>query len=136
MEKLYDLKEKLLREVEEIGGKSKLTPQDVEAAHVLTNTIKNIDKICMLEESGHSQAGPYPYYEDGNSYGHRGQHLVRSHYSHDGGMRRGMGGYPDRGYSRGDERSEMMEHLEMALETANEKDREAISRMLRQMEKA
>lgn len=47
-----------------------------------------------------------------------------------GGSRRGGG------YSRDDGRSEMMEHLEMALDSANEQDRENIKRFMREMENA
>lgn len=37
------------------------------------------------------------------------------------------------GYSRNDGRSEMMEHLEMALDSANEQDREDIRRFIREI---
>ena len=39
-------------------------------------------------------------------------------------------------YSRDDGRSEMMEHIEAALDAAGEKDREAIKRFMRQLENA
>ena len=39
-------------------------------------------------------------------------------------------------YSRDDGRSEMMEHIEAALDAANDKDREAIKRFMRQLENA
>ena len=125
-----------------------------EIAHKLTDTIKNIDKICMLEEGGYS--------EDDGSYGrgyssaNRGQHLVRSHYSRDGGSsydggyssRRGgssnrggssrggsRGGYSrDGGYSRGGGREEMMEHVRMAMESAPEDYKEDIRRFMREIE--
>lgn len=143
MEKLYDLKDKLKVELDKIARKPELSAGDLEAAHKLTDTIKNIDKICMLEEEGYSEGG---YYDDGMDYGrgasyaNRGKHYVRGHYSRDG--RNGQGdGYSSRRdsrgrYSRGDGRSEMMEHLEMAMETANEQDRENIKRWMRQLETA
>ena len=39
-------------------------------------------------------------------------------------------------YSRDDGRSEMMEHIEMAMDSANEQDRETIKRFMRQLENA
>lgn len=149
MEKIYDLKEKLCEELEEYARKQDLGAGDLEVVHKLTDTIKNIDKICMLEEGGYSE-------DDGNSYGrgssyaNRGQHYVRGHYSRDdgGNMGGGQGGYSGRrgggrggysrngGYSEDDGRSEMMEHLEMAMDAANEQDRETIKRFIRKIENA
>lgn len=133
------LKGKLWEELEEIERKPKIGPGDLELAHKLTDTIKNIDKICMLEEEeGHSQADAY---DGGNSYANRGKHWVRGHYSRDGGYgqtpRSGNGHYGRNGnYSRGDGRSEMLEHLEMALDAADERDREDIKRFMRQLKDA
>lgn len=136
MEKMYELKEKLCDALDEISRKPSLSAGDLETAHKLTDTIKNIDKICMLEEEGHSEDG----YGRGSSYANRGQHYVRGHYSRADGRGRGMDYSERRGsdgrYSRGDGHSEMMEHLEMALDSADEKDREMIRRMMRQIEKA
>lgn len=39
-------------------------------------------------------------------------------------------------YSREDGRSEMMEHLEMAMDSATEQDRDTIKRFMRQLENA
>lgn len=141
MEKLYDLKDKLKVELDKIARKPELSAGDLEAAHKLTDTIKNIDKICMLEEDGYSEGG---YYDDGTSYGrgssyaNRGKHYVRGHYSRNG---RGGEDYSSRRdsrgrYSREDGRSEMMEHLEMAMDTATDQDRETIKRFMRQLENA
>ena len=101
MEKLHELKEKLWSEVEELADKREMGAGDLEVVHKITDTIKNIDKICMLEEDG------YP-------------------------MRRDSRGR----YSRDDGRSEMMEHLEMALDSASDQDRETIKRFMRQLENA
>ncbi len=138
---MYDkLKDKLHDELEKIEHKSDLSAGDLEAAHKLTDTIKNIDKICMLEEaSGYSEAVDNGDYGRGSSYANRGKHYVRGHYSRDGGMDRG--GYSSRRdsrgrYSRDDGRSEMMEHLEMAMDTATDQDRETIKRFMRQLETA
>jgi len=131
-----NLKDKLHEELEKIEHKPGLSAGDLEAAHKLTDTIKNIDKICMLEEeAGYSEAMDMDNggYGRGSSYANRGQHYVRGHYSRDGySSRRDSRGR----YSRDDGRSEMMEHLEMAMDTATEKDRETIKRFMRQLENA
>lgn len=150
MKKLYELKEKLFDELEEVAGKPEMGAGDLEVAHKLTDTIKNIDKICMLEEDGYSEDG----YGRGSSYANRGKHYVRGHYSREGGSsygdgsyeggqgggyssrRGGRGGSRGGSYSRNDGRSEMMEHLEMAMDSATEEDRENIKRFMRQLENA
>lgn len=141
------LKEKLWKELDEISDKPDLSAGDLETAHKLSDTIKNLDKICMLEEGdGYSEDGEWAAdmrgtYGRGSSYANRGKHYVRGHYSRDDGMGRDGRGYSSRRdsrgrYSRDDGRSEMMEYLEMALDSATEQDREAIRRMMRQLEKA
>lgn len=146
MEKLYDLREKLTCELDEIAEKPELGAGDLELIHKLTDTIKNIDKICALEEQGgYSEAGDY----EGGSYANRGKHYVRGHYSRNGGgsyrggsSNRGGngGGYSSRrgggrgGYSRRDGREEMMEHVRMAIETAPEEYKEDIKGFLRELE--
>lgn len=130
------LKEKLWEELEEIARKPEMGAGDLELAHKLTDTIKNIDKICMLEDGeGYSEDGGE--YGRGSSHANRGQHYVRGHYSRDDG-RGGYSSHRDsRGrYSRDDGRSEMMEHLEMALDSASDQDRETIKRFMRQLENA
>lgn len=132
MEKLHELKEKLWAELDELAEKRDMGAGDLEVIHKITDTIKNIDKICMLEEDG------------GYSSANRGKHYVRGHYSRDGGMdryRNSDGGYSSRRDSRGryshdDGRSEMMEHLEMAVDTATGDNRETIKRFMRQLENA
>ena len=141
MENLYKIKEALWKELEksETARSGELKGGELEAIHKLTDTIKNIDMICMLEEeSGYIEAVDGDDYGRGSSYANRGKHYVRGNYSRDGG-RDGMGGYSSRRDNRGrshrdDGRSEMMRHIEAALDSANEQDREAIKRLMRQME--
>lgn len=138
MEKLHELKEKLWAELDELAEKREMGAGDLEVVHKITDTIKNIDKICMLEDGEYSEAVDSMDYGRGSSYANRGKHYVRGHYSRDGGM----GGYSSRRrdgrgrYSRDDGRSEMMEHLEMAMDTATDQDRETIKRFMRQLENA
>lgn len=131
MEKLYDLKEKLCGELDEFARKQEMGAGDLEVIHKLTDTIKNIDKICALEDNGgYSAAVDDTDYGRGSSYANRGKHYVRGHYSRE--VRRDRRGR----YSNDDGRSEMMEHLEMAMDSATEQDRETIKRFMRQLENA
>ncbi len=136
MEKLYDLKDALMKGLDQFDTikEGRLKMGELEALNLLTDTVKNVDKICMLEEDG------------GYSSANRGQHYVRGHYSRDGGMGRDMdsrngGDYSSRRdsrgrYSRDGGRSAMMQHLEMAMDAADEQDRETLKRFMRQLENA
>ena len=91
--------------------------------------IKNIDKICALEEEGgYSETGDWEgAYNRGASYSNRGKHYVRGHYS--------RGGYPGNGhmgdYSRHNARSTMMERAQDLMGSATtEREREAIRRFM------
>ena len=121
MKALYDLKDKLCAELDEIAAKPNMSTGDLETVHKLTDTIKNIDKIMKLEdESGYGRAGGwetrgtygYPYDERGSSYMRRGEHYVRGHYSRD------------------DARQRMIEELQDMLRTADGQYREVIQRAL------
>lgn len=93
MKSMYELREMLCKELEELTRKGELGAGDLEIAHKLTDTIKNIDKIEMLEDDGYSQrrysgggdweADMRGTYGRGSSYARRGSHYVRGHYSRD-----------------------------------------------------
>ena len=139
MRYLDDLKDKLHEELRKIASKQEMSAGDLEATHKLTDTIKNIDKICMLEDdNGHSQTGEWEAemrgnYGRGNSY--RIRRDERGRYSRDG-MHDGRNGGGM--YSRaGDGRERMIEEMERLMENADsEKEREAIRRCISQLEKA
>lgn len=133
MKYLHELKEKLCTELEEIARKPEMSAGDLETVHKLTDTIKNIDKIEMLEEDegysqrrGYSRAGDWeargrfgrPYDEDGSSYANRGKHYVRGHYS------------------REDGREHMIAELEMMMKDATGHDREIIRRAMDEIRSA
>lgn len=136
MEYLYDLKEKLCKELEEYAQKSNMNAGDLEMVHKLTDTIKNVDKICALEEDGgYSEAGDYEgaSYGRGSSYANRGKHYVRGHYSRDG-----RGGYSRDGrmggYSRHDSKEAMMEQAQEMMDNATtERERDAIRRFMSEL---
>ena len=57
MEYIEKIKKMLCKELDEYAMKSKLSMSDIDVVHKLTDTVKNLDKISMLEESeGYSEA--------------------------------------------------------------------------------
>ena len=70
MKAMNQLKEMLCEELEKLTKKGELSAGSLDAVHKLTDTIKNIDKIMMLEEEeGYSERG---YSEEGGRGGNRG----------------------------------------------------------------
>lgn len=133
MNSMHELKEMLCKELEEFSRKGKMSAGDLETIHKLTDTIKNIDKIEMLEDGGYSQRGGdweargnynrsmIPDMRGGNTYRNR-KRDSRGRYS-----RGGEGG----GYSYEDGKHEMIAELEDMMDDAtNDKEREAIRRCL------
>lgn len=139
MEYMKDLKEKLCEELKDIARKGELSAGDLETVHKLTDTIKNIDKIDILEDDGeYSQAGDWEMagrgtYNRGNSYRGRKRDSM-GRYSRDGYM---MPYRDGRMYSRADAKDHMMGELEEAMDAATtEREREIIKRAMDQLEKA
>jgi len=131
---MYELRNMLCDELDELARKGDLGAGDLEIAHKLTDTIKNIDKIKMMEDDGYSRDGDYSSdgdysrggdwqadmrgtYGRGSSYARRGTHYVRGHYS----------------------RADSMEHLreqinDMMRETDDDRVKEALRRAASLME--
>ena len=120
MEYMHELKEKLCDELEEIARKGELGAGDLEIVHKLTDTIKNLDKIEMLEEDGgYSRAGDWEAdmrgtYGRGSSYRGRKRDSM-GRYSRDGRM-----------YSRGDAKEHMIDQIEDMMGGANEREKEIL----------
>ncbi|MCX4357962.1 MAG: hypothetical protein OSJ43_17380 [Oscillospiraceae bacterium] len=136
MKTLDDLRESLCAELDKIAREKTINATNLEHVYKLTDSIKNIYKIEMLENGGYSEAGEWSAggnYSNESSYANRGQHYVRGHYSRDDGY---SGRRDSRGrYSRDDGHSGMIEHLRDMMDDAdNDKDREAIRRCLKQIE--
>ena len=166
MHYMHDLKDLLCAELEdyaENGKKSgKMSMGDLESIHKLTDTVKNILKIDMLEgETGYSEDGAYigegriygTSYDDemrrggGYSYARgRGRYAKRDSMgryssrgmSYDDDMsyaRGGRGG--NRGYSRDDGKAYMMEQLEDMMEDAEKPaEKEALRRCMDALKRA
>lgn len=93
MHELYELKEMLMKELEEYGSKGELTAGSLEIVDKLTHTIKNLCKI--IEESEESEGYSSRYYpmygsyNDGGSYRRGGRSYAQrrdsmGRYSRDG----------------------------------------------------
>lgn len=120
---MYELRDMLCKELDEVARKGELGAGDLEIVHKLTATIKNIDKIEMFEENeGYSRGGDWQAdmrgtYGRGSSYARRGTHYVRGHYS----------------------RADSMEHLreqinDMMRETDDDRVKDALRRAMSMME--
>lgn len=91
MHELYELKEMLMKELEEYGSKGELTAGSLEIVDKLTHTIKNLCKIIEESEENEGYSSRYypmygPYNE-GRGY-RRGSYTQRrdsmGRYSRDG----------------------------------------------------
>jgi len=113
---------------------------ELEVLNMLTDTVKNIDKICMMRESrGYSEAVNGEDYGRGSSYADRRRDSM-GRYSRDGGGNMGVDFSPRRdgrgGYSRNDDRSDMMQYIRTAIDKAPDRDRESVMRFMRELENA
>lgn len=162
MHYMHDLKDLLCAELEDYAEKGKksgkMSMGDLESIHKLTDTVKNILKINMLEEDGgYSEDGHYmgegriygTSYESGyserggSSYARgRGRYAKRDsmgRYSRDDGMmyRDGRMGGMRGGYSRDDGKHYMMEQLEEMMEEAEKPaEKEALRRCMDALKRA
>lgn len=157
MHYMHDLKDLLCAELEdyaENGKKSgKMSMGDLDSIHKLTDTVKNILKIDMLEdETGYSEDGAYmgegriygtSYdYDRGTSYARgrtRAKRDSMGRYSRDDGMmyRDGRMGGMRGGYSRDDGKHYMMEQLEEMMEDAEKPaEKEALRRCMEALKRS
>lgn len=127
MKAMYELRDMLCKELDELVRKGELGAGDLEIAHKLTDTIKNLDKIERLEDDdgyssrysrdGNWEADMRGTYGRGSSYARRGSHYVRGHYSRTDGMER------------------MREQLDRMMgETDDERVKDALRRAVSMME--
>lgn len=143
MKMICDVKDKVLDLLHKANRADEFSMGDVD---FLANALKAVKDACeveeMMDDGGYSQAGDMmdngPYGR-GSSYANRGRNMGRNGVR-DGGRDGGIG-YSSRRdrmgrYSRDDGRSEMMEHIRMAIETADGEDKETLKRFMRQIENA
>lgn len=126
MKYLHELREKLCEELQEIAEKQDMSAGDLEAVHKLTDTIKNIDKIEMLEADGYSNHGGGDWEARGSydgmyrdePYSRRGRDMRGRYSRHDGTDKR------------------LMDELEELMRTIEPGKRDVIRRALEELKEA
>lgn len=164
---MHKIKEKLMEELHEYETKMKksgasVSAGDLETLHKLTDTIKNIDKIEMLEDGEYSEAegmygnsyeGGISYArgggrgrgrnarrdsmgrysrDDGMSYADGGSSYARGGYSREGYSREGYG--RGGGYSRDDGKEQLMMMLGEAMQEADDRQRRVLRKAMNDLE--
>lgn len=151
MEYIEKIKKMLCKELDEYAMKGKLTMADLDAVHKLTDTVKNLDKITMLEESeGYSEARGGRSYMHGSSYDDdmmyserrgRGRNAKRDSMGrYSSNMGSSYDDYSEtrmgRRYSRDDAKDHMMNKLGEMMSSADEEQREILKDAMRKLERA
>ena len=152
MEYIEKLKEMLCKELEQYANKGKLAGVELDLVWKLTDTIKNLGKIEMLEEEGGYSKDSYGNYDDemsharGRRYAKRnsmGRYSREDGYSEEGDSY-GRGSYNsyDEGsmgshnYSREGAKDHMMSKLGKMMENASPEEREVLKDCMRKLERA
>ena len=130
MHELYELKEKLMRELEDYSKNGKFSKEDVEAIKYITSSIDHICNITEREEDEYSEnmGGSYGRGSSYRGSSYRGN--GRSSYARGRGARRdSMGRYSNEGYSMANDDmiADLREMMETAPEGAKSKIRSLIS---------
>lgn len=145
MEYIEKIKKMLCKELDEYAMKSKISGSDLDMIWKLTDTVKNLDKIEMLEDrdsyDGYSEMREYPYM-GGSSYARgRGRYAKcdsMGRYSSEDRM--SYDNYSeertDRRYSMDDAKDHLMSKIGEAMEGASPNEREILKDAMRKIERA
>jgi len=146
MQKMEELREMLCAELEKITKKGELSAGSLDVVDKLTHSIKSIDTIMAMEESGYSNESGYSYARgDGRGRGRNARRDSMGRYSSDGGpYRRGGGSYERsyrgerggsyEGYSREEAKEDMLMQLREMEQDADEESKRMIKRWIKQVE--
>ena len=135
MHELYELKEKLCRELKKYGSEE-VTTASLEVVDKLSHAIKNLDKIIEKYEEEEGSSYGYNSYDNYN----RGGRSYKSNYN-GGSYGRGrgrnakrdsMGRYAADGYSRNGEIAS--ELREMMMDAPDEQTRQEYQRVISKLE--
>lgn len=144
MEYIEKIKKMLCKELDEYAMKGKISGSDLDMIWKLTDTVKNLDKIEMLEDGdsydGYSEMREYPYM-GGSSYARgRGRYVKRDSMGRYSSDDRITDDYSeermDRRYSRDDAKDHMMNKLGAMMEDADPNEREILKDAMRKIERA
>lgn len=142
MHEVYEgLRSKLSMSLKELNKTGKLSGAALNELHMVTDTIKNLDKIEALEDGGYSEATDFM--GEGRMYGTSYARGRRGNVRRDnmGRYSRGDGYDTTRrysrndGYSYGDGKEDMMEELEELMQNADGSSREAIRRCMEEIKR-
>ena len=145
MKTYEELKEMLCKELDEIADKGELSAGTLETVHKLTDTIKNIGKIEMLEgyDDDYSKDGgnweARGRYDGGSSYARGGRRMGRRYSRDNMDDDYSMARNRDRmgRYSRDGGKEHIMDKLEDLIDmTTNERDRETLKKAKEKIENA
>lgn len=135
-DRIRDMAEDELSKIAEHG---ELTPAMLPDVHLLTDIIKNVDKICILnEDESYSREGGSSgkgYSREGGNYSNRGSYRGGSSYdgySEEASYARRRRDRMGR-YSREDGKEHMMHQLGEMMRNANEHEREALERCMSEL---
>ena len=152
MHKLHDLRDMLMRELDECTKKGEISPNSLDVIDKLTHSVKSIDTILAMEEydDGEYKArrrDSRGRYMDGYNDGGYNRGYNRDQYGEDynRGYNRGYnrdeygrdqyGEYNRRRYSRDEAQHELMENLrQMEMNAGNEEQKKMIRRWISQAE--
>lgn len=126
MHDLHELKEKLLKELEEYGGNAKFSKEDVETIKYMASAI---DHICNISEDEEGYSSRYPYYMGGSyddGMNRNGSYRGRSYAGRRNARRDSMGRYSREGLA--DKMRDLMD------EAPDERTRQEIQRMIEKFE--
>lgn len=127
MDELYELKEKLCKELKDYGSKE-LSAGSLSTIDSLAHTVKNLDKIIeVYEDEGYSNH--YPYYMGGSyddGMNRNGSYRGRSYAGRRNARRDSMGRYSREGLA--DKMRDLMD------EAPDERTRQEIQRMIEKFE--
>ena len=134
MHEIYELKEQLMKELEEYGRKGEMSTGSLEVVDKLAHTVKNLCKIIedteMSEEGYNMSRRSYAGQGDGQS-----PYRMRSYARGRGrnAKRDSMGRYSSEGgYSYGND--EMIEQLESLMDEAPDQVKKDIQRLISKIE--
>ena len=140
----------LCEKLEEYDRRGEMSAKDLECIHILTDTIKNLDKIERLNEDSRGES--YRNYYDESARNYRGAYddgmssrtRVSGYYrnsrnrrnSYDGGMSNDSyrGSYYRDGNYADDSYAETVEQLKMLMQIADDKEKKALKNAISQIE--
>lgn len=126
MRELYDLKEMLMKELEEYGSKGELSAGTLEIVDKLAHTVKN---LCKIIDDMEGYSGDMDGYHD-RSY--RGSYRDGSYRGRMNARRDSMGRYSgERGYSR----DGLADELRTLMREAPEEHKQDFQRLIDKMER-